>query len=236
MGIIKNILRKTPLRPLYHWQRRTRRIFFLHRKLKEVVENPNIPHDDREVLNELTYGWASSISLSVECLIDIVKYSSQAEYPILDCGSGLSTIVAGLVAKRFGNTVWSLENSKSWYRRMKHYLDKYQINSVRLLYCPLKEHADFSWYDVPLDILPEKFSLIICDGPRKTNNARRYGVFPIMKERFAPGCAILFDNSDLEQEQDGLYFWLKKISAQYEIRKGLQGSIETPFLHIVLPK
>lgn len=236
MGTIRNILRKTLLRPLFHWQRRTWRSIFFQRKLKELVENPNIQLDDPDVLKELTYGWVNSISPSIEYLIDMIKYSSQAKYPILDCGSGLSTIVAGIVAKRHGNSVWSLENSKSWYRRVKHYLDKYQLNSVRLLYCPIKEYPDFFWYDVPLGILPEKFSLISCDGPHKTEEARRYGMFSIMKERFAPGCVILFDNCNSGKEQDGLYFWMNELLAQYEIRKGLKGDKDTPFLLINIPQ
>ena len=152
MGTVRNILRKTPLRPLYQWQRRVRRNFIFRLKFKKVVENPDIQLDDPQLLDELTYGWANIFSPSTDFLVDLVRYSSQAEHPILDCGSGLSTIIAGLVAKRHGNTVWSLENTQLWYNRVKHYLEKYQIDSVNLLYCPLKKNTDFSWYDVPWDI------------------------------------------------------------------------------------
>jgi hypothetical protein len=230
MSTVREILRKTPLRPLYQWQRRVRRHIIFRLKVKKVVENPDIRLDDPQVLDELTYWWANVFSPSTEFLLDLVKHSSQAKYPILDCGSGLSTIIAGLIAKRHGNTVWSLESSKSWYNRVKHYLDKYQVDSVNLLYCPLKKQTDFSWYGVPWDILPEKFSLVSCDGPYQEGDARRYGLFPMMKERFAPECTILFDNESLKQEQEGLYYWVDKLQAQYEKR----GS-EKPFLHITLP-
>jgi hypothetical protein len=233
MGTIRNILRKTPLRPLYQWQHRTRRNFIFREKFREVVENPDIRLDNPQVLDKLTYGWANWVSPSTDFLVDLVKYSSQAKYPILDCGSGLSTIIAGLVAKRQGNTVWSLESLKPWHRRVKHYLDKYQLDSVKLLYCPLKKRDGFSWYDVPLDILPEKFSLVSCDGPphqEGDGDARRYGLFPIMRERLAPECVILFDNSDLEEEREGLYFWINKVNAQYE-----KVGIDKSFLQITLP-
>ena len=53
--------------------------------------------------------------------------------------------------------------------------------------------------------------------------------------RVAPGVPF-FDNSDSEQEQDGLYFWINKLPAQYEIRKGLKVDKDTPYLQITLPQ
>jgi hypothetical protein len=197
------------------------------------VENPEIRLDNPQILDELIYSWANLFAPSTDFLLDLVKYSSQAKYPILDCGSGLSTIIAGLITKRHGNTVWSLESSKRWYGRVKHYLEKYQIDSVKLLYCPLINYSDYLWYDVPVDKLPERFSLVSCDGPSHylgNRDARRYGLFPLMKEKFAPGCTILFDNADLKQEQEGLYYWIDELNGEYE-----KGGTEKQFLHITLP-
>ena len=232
MSTIREKLRKTPLRALYQWQRRVRRNFLFRRKFEKVVANPDIRLDDLELLEELSYGWGNVFALSAEFLADLVEYTAQAKYPILDCGSGLSTIIAGLAAKRYGKTIWSLEDSKLWYNRVKHYLEKYEIDSVKLLYCPLKKYPDFTWYDVPPDTLPEKFSLVSCDGPTHQINAdaRRYALFPMMKERFAPECIILFDNEAFKQEQEGLYYWLDKLRAQYE-----KGGTEKIYLKIKMP-
>ena len=53
----------------------------------------------------------------------------------------------------------------------------------------------------------------------------------MMKERFGPECIILFDKESLKQEQEGLYYGIDKLQAQYE-----KGGIEKRFLHITLPK
>jgi hypothetical protein len=132
MGTIRNVLGKTPLSPLYQWLRRTYRGYFFRRRMKELLDNHDFNLDDPKVLTDLSYGWANWVSASIDYLQATVKFTSQAKFPILECGSGLSTIVAGLVAKKHGNTVWSLESSKTWYRRVKYYLEKYQIDSVRL--------------------------------------------------------------------------------------------------------
>jgi len=92
------------------------------------------------------------------------------------------------------------------------------IDSVRLFHSPLVDHVDFSWYDAPLDTMPEKFALAISDGPRSRSEekGRRYGLSPIMSRRFMPGGIILDDNVELEHEKESLSHWMKEINLEYE--------------------
>jgi hypothetical protein len=72
--------------------------------------------------------------------------------------------------------------------------------------------------------------VVICDGPSHKENGRRYGLFSVMNQRFAPGGIILFDNVDAKQEQDGLYYWMKELNLKYE-----RCGSEKPFFIIIAP-
>jgi len=203
--------------------------------MKTLLADPDYILDETKILKKLEYGWGNPVSASVEFLLESVNYSKEAKLPILECGSGLSTLVVGLIAKKYGNTVWSLENSKSWCKRVQHYLDKYSIDSVKLFHCPLKDYGDFFWYDVPLDALPEVFSLVICDGPTRQQGGRRYGLLSVLNRRFMPGCVILFDDIDSEHERNGIDYWLKELNLTYETKYEKRDPYR-PFYIMTVPK
>ena len=48
---------------------------------------------------------------------------------------------------------------------VKKCLKRYRIESVCMCVEPLKDYADFSWYDPFLNLIPSGFALVICDGP-----------------------------------------------------------------------
>jgi hypothetical protein len=85
--------------------------------------------------------------------------------PFLDCGSGLTTVVVGVIADQLGTRVWSLEQDLPWYRRMRSVLAKYEILSVDLRYAPLRSYGEYAWYDVDERSFPRTFTHIFCDGP-----------------------------------------------------------------------
>lgn len=62
----------------------------------------------------------------------MLRYCDSADGPILEWGSGLSTVLLGLAAQRQGNTVWSLEHDPLWAGRVASTLDRYGVTSVRL--------------------------------------------------------------------------------------------------------
>ena len=216
---ILEIARKTPLRPFYRWARMNYRNPVFRKTMRKIIADPRYFLDDGEVLTNLSYGWGNeSHSAGIEYLLDCAGYAAQSKLPILECGSGLTTIVAGLIAQKTGNTVWSLEHMKSWYKRVRKYIKKYKISSVKISHAPLIDHDGFSWYDAPLKSMPDKFSLVICDGPPKDIKGGRYGLLPVMRERLAPGCIILFDNAMWEKEQANIARWAKEINMNYETR------------------
>jgi hypothetical protein len=216
---ILEIARKTPLRPIYRWARMNYRNPAFRKTMRKIIADPRYSLDNREVLADLSYGWGNeSHSANIEYLVDCARYAAQSKLPILECGSGLTTIILGLVTQKYGNTVWSLEHMKSWYKRVQKYLKKYKIDTVTISHTPLIDYNDFSWYDAPLESMPDKFSLVICDGPPKEIKGGRYGLLPVMRERLAPDCVILFDDATWEKEQANVARWAKEINMNYETR------------------
>jgi len=213
------IARKTPLRPIIRWGGKTYRDHCFKKTMKKILSDPQYFLNDHETLAELSYGWGNEgYSANIEYLQECIQYTTQSKLPILECGSGLSTIVVGLMAKKHGNTVWSLEHMKPWYIQVKQTLEKYNIDSVKLIYGPVVEYGDYDWYNAPLDSMPSKYSLVICDGPADTKKRAKHSIFPIMKDRFETGCIILYDDAGKVKTEDDIPGWVSKLNMSYEIR------------------
>ena len=120
--------------------------------------------------------------------------------PVLECGSGLSTILIGAIAKSRGYRHWALEDNPEWAAKVQRYLDRYRLDGTVLSLAPLKDYGDYGWYDPPLASMPDQFSLVVCDGPPGTTKGGRYGLVPIMRERFGQGCVLLLDDVAREDE------------------------------------
>ena len=94
---------------------------------------------------------------------------------------------------------------------------RFQINGVELLLTPLRSYGEFSWYDIPLDQMPKRFGMVVCDGPpKKTTPGDRYGLLPIMRDRLGPGSVILLDDAEIHNPDRVLSRWLQEVSASYE--------------------
>ena len=47
--------------------------------------------------------------------------------------------------------------------------------------------GSFVWYDVPKDVWPAEFRLVVCDGPPGDMKGGRYGLLPLVGARLPPG-------------------------------------------------
>jgi hypothetical protein len=96
----------------------------------------------------------------------------------------------GLFAGRRGIPVWTLEHDPEWYEHIAAALRRFRIEGVELVFAPLRDYGDYSWYDVPMERMPERFGVVVCDGPpQKTTPGDRYGLLPVMQDRLGPGDA-----------------------------------------------
>ena len=186
-------------------------------------------HFDPRVLSDLVFGWGNPWSAQLEFLIASLEHVRDAKGPVLECGSGLSTLLIGVVAQARGVKVVSLEHDAPYAARVRDFLEKYDIRSVELSVAPLKNYDGFDWYDAPnLDAIREKFSVVICDGPPGKTRGGRYGLVPVMLGKLAPDCIILLDDGARAEEQAIAARWKPMLSASEE----LVGR-EKPFIRLV---
>ena len=170
------------------------------------------------VIANLVYGWGNkSWSALEEYLGCCIRHALSSSGPVLECGSGLSTILIGLIAQRRGYSHWTLEHAPEWADKVQRYLNRYGIDSVVLCVRPLKDYNGFSWYNPPLESMPNSFTLVICDGPPAGTLGGRYGLVPIMRARLKPGCILLLDDAAREEEQAIASRWEAELGAHSEI-------------------
>jgi hypothetical protein len=176
---------------------------------------------ERTLLEDLVYGWGNeSFSAGPEYLRRAMQLVAGAGGPVLECGSGLSTLLTGIVAHRTGVTVWSLEHSADWHAWVGSELERHRIGGVELLYAPLRDYGEFSWYDPPPDRLPGGIRAVLCDGPPGTTPGGRYGLLPVLRPLLAPGCVVLLDDADRDGEREALRRWTEEAGAEVTFDDG----------------
>lgn len=186
----------------------------MRRFRKDVVAFTDPAHP---VFADLVYGWGNPAwSAQAEYLAACIDHALTSDGPILECGSGLSTLLVGTAAQQRGRPYWCLENSPDWATRVRGTLGRYGIESVTISVAPLRDYGDFSWYDPPLSEMPNSFSLVLCDGPPGSTKGGRYGLVPVMGERLRHGCTILLDDAEREDEVSIAERWSAELAGEVE--------------------
>lgn len=142
--------------------------------------------------------------------------------PILECGSGASTLLIATLTCKSQTEVVVLENSETWHRFMLQVIQALGYEHVRIVYAPLVEYEDFSWYQVSAVSPIAPISLVICDGPPAKTQGGRFGLLPVMKNHFAEKCTVLLDDSHRQTEQNIIGNWCSIADVSAE-RVGMLG-------------
>ena len=209
--------------------RRNGQRFFFSRGMKQFIRHRENVSD--RALSDLVYGWGNvGYSAEHEFLRALLRMAREARGPILECGSGLSTILVGHIAQQHGNRLWSLEHHPGWAERVRGRLSECGIESVEICVAPLKDYGEFTWYDPPSDDLPDAFSLVICDGPPHNTHGGRYGLLPVIRNRLAPASTIMLDDAEREEERQIAQRWCEESGGHYQV-----DGTKKPYLRIQLP-
>ncbi|HWS87145.1 MAG TPA: hypothetical protein VN282_09290 [Pyrinomonadaceae bacterium] len=179
----------------------------------------------RALLADLLTGWSNDgFVADLDYLEEVSRRAAGVEGPVLECGSGLTTLLAGLLAGRRGFETWSLEHHPEWRERVASALDAHHVPRARVALAPLKSYGAFSWYDPPLAEMPEAFRLVVCDGPPWTTPGGRYGLLPVMHERLPAGAVVLLDDAERPDEQEALNRWSDEYGVRFEVRQTGEGA------------
>lgn len=182
-----------------------------------------------QVLIDLIYGWGNEAwSAREEYLAACITAALTTEGPVLECGSGLSTVLIGAIAKQRGLCHCTLEHKPEWAGKVQDYLNDYGFDTL-ILSSPLKNYGGFDWYDIRVGELPTGFNLIVCDGPPSRTKGGRYGLLPVLKPKFGAGSVILLDDGYRKDELDIARRWQAETPLHFEV----QGTIK-PYIKIVL--
>ncbi|MGI9485406.1 MAG: hypothetical protein ACR2RF_05900 [Geminicoccaceae bacterium] len=121
--------------------------------IRNKVETPAIY---REALAAIDNPWAAG----GEVLAASVLMARSANGPILEMGSGISTV---LMAAATDQTIWCVEHDAFFASRLEAMARSAGVSNIALVTCPLKN----DWYDLSEDMgaLPDRFALALVDGP-----------------------------------------------------------------------
>lgn len=179
--------------------------------IRRVADLPLGVVPDRDLLKDLLAGWGNEgFAAQTDYLEEVCGQAARTSGPVLECGSGLTSVMLGLLAGRRGVQTWSLEHVPEWQSRVTNVLERFEIPNVQICSAPLRSYGEFEWYDAPLAEMPKEFQLVICDGPPGTTAGGRYGLLPVMGERLPAGSVILLDDATRPGEAKVLQRWMSE--------------------------
>ncbi len=176
-------------------------------------------------LPQLISHWSNGWSAQSEYLTACFRFLSATDGPILECGSGLTTLVAAAIGKSVNQEreIWTLEHHAEWAKTVQLRLDKFKLNNVNLITSSINNyHEGFAWYSPPLDTMPENFSMVICDGPPSDTKGGRVGLLPVCGDKLADNCIILLDDFGRQDERETAQYWCNNYG--FEIVEEMSGT------------
>ena len=218
--MLKTIARKCLPASTRRWLRSVHQQRTFARGLRQLARLGANEDVSAGLLQDLVYGWANSgWSAWPEMLEHALRFARTIDGPILECGSGLSTVLLGAVAQQKQGRVWSLEHHAAWAEHTRAALAQHAITSVELCVAPLRDYSpgDFAWYDVPLEKLPKDIALVLCDGPPSDTKGGRVGLLSVLRPRLRSGCLILLDDLHRLEEQQILTQWSQELGVAAQI-------------------
>jgi hypothetical protein len=174
-------------------------------RLDAAMERLAIGDSSQETFNDIFKYYNSGFCAGPKMMREIYLSCQNAKGPILEVGSGITSIIAGLAVKHTGQMVYSLEHDIEWFGLVRNFINMWKVKGVSVIYAPLKEHPGLVdsgtkkptlWYDA-FDNLPEKFDLAIIDGPPRRYG--REGIYQLALDRIKDAKWIVDDMDDATQ-------------------------------------
>ena len=155
---------------------------------------------------------------------------------VLECGSGVSTVVLHLMAARRNIRVVSLEHLRQFHSRTGKALSRCfgDASTRNLIRAPLVSYGAFSWYDQRKFAELDDIRLVVCDGPPGITRGTRYGLLPVMRAKLRPDCEILLDDLIRTDEQTVVRLWQREFGISYTRHATERGAvtIRLPGFHL----
>lgn len=182
-------------------------------------------------LSQLIHAWNNQgFSGDISYLDAVASAAMATTGPILECGSGLTSLVITILICGKAIEVVSLEHMAEWRDNVARLLGQFSLPQV-VVDAPLESYGEFDWYRLPSKP-PRDISLVICDGPPGDTRGGRYGLFPVCRNLLAPNCVILLDDAERAGEKEALDRWRKEFNVSYSLHESAAGS----YARVTLPE
>jgi predicted O-methyltransferase YrrM len=217
-SVLKKMGKLIPL-PIRKSLLKTHQSYVFKDALKELALMVEKNAIDINVIKKLIYGWGNQgYSAMTDYLETCIEYAYKTEGNIIECGSGLSTIIVGSIAQKKGVQLISFEHNSFWGARTATKVKELQLKNITIKINNLKDYGGYSWYDVDISTLPSPVTLVICDGPPAQTNGGRYGLVPQLGNLLKPGSVILMDDVVRDDEQLVMKKWSGLLNFETEQR------------------
>ncbi len=202
-------------------------------------------------LNRLR-GWAASPDF-VKVIYQILLAQNRINL-VLECGSGVSTILTGLLLRKYfpEAKLISLDHNIDYMQETKKQIHYHGLeDNVTVVYAPLVKYKIdekiWLWYDIDRvqSLIDNKIDLLIVDGPpMATQKYARYPAPIILKEFLKDEFSIALDDAYREDEQIVVQMWKKELQTfEYKFFDTEKGAVhlqkrvfqKQPFISICIP-
>jgi predicted O-methyltransferase YrrM len=173
-------------------------------------------------------------SLNQSALELVVAEVAKRPGAIVECGSGLSTVViARLLRELDSGLVHSLEHDPAWAERTRSLLAAEGLDRAVVLTAPLEPHPlageAGGWYRrKALAAMPAEVDLLLIDGPPAGEPELRRNRHPALDELsplLAPGATIILDDAGRPGEAAAIELWSQTYGLVFDLDPGSGAAI-----------
>ena len=152
-----------------------------------------IPDTYREAQMAVDNRWGASAEVLAACVI----LARKANGPILEMGSGLSTI---LMAAATTQTVWCVEHNRQFAEHLEEMADAAGTPNIAIVTCDIADN----WYDLADDLadMPGRYAVALVDGPPRQYDRMRF--FDVFGDHVN---AIVCDDADDPELAEQIRLW-----------------------------
>ena len=159
-------------------------------------------------------GWAVSPDLAAH-LMRLVRVA-RPDFAV-DVGSGLSTVVTGLVMRKIGHGhVVAIEHDLIYAEATAELLQRFGAEDhASVIHAPLVNielaGEQWRWYDMTAVELKSPIDLLVIDGPpQATGPLARYPALPLLAQYFSPDAIVILDDAARHDEAEIVDRWLSE--------------------------
>ena len=159
-------------------------------------------------------GWAISPDFAS---IILKKIRNNKATQIIECGSGVSTIIICYLLKQRGSGhLYTLEHDAEYAEKTRLQLEKNNLTEYATIFvselAPYTLNGEtWNWYDMKNITEDQKFDMLIVDGPPFQIQARsRYPALPLLYKHLNDKSIVLIDDCKREEDKYVVELWLNE--------------------------